>query len=102
MRAICPSCGGKIHTQPKGFLGSIAIGANGALMKTGTTCEHCGVALTGKVTPTNYAVLADAPTKSKAKVPKGGVNPKLKARPSPPSSAPPGETREEYLKRVND
>jgi hypothetical protein len=82
MRAICPNCGGKIHTQPRGFLGSIAIGANGVLVKTGTTCELCGVTLTGRVTPTNYAVLADRSGDSRR-------------------NGPEGETREEYLQRMN-
>ena len=61
MPAICPSCGGKIHTEPEGRLGSIAmevVGANGPMLKTGSTCEHCGAQLTGKVTARNYAVLA--------------------------------------------
>lgn len=87
MRAICPNCGGKIHTQPKGFLGAIAIGANGPLTKTGTTCEHCGVKLTGKVTATNYAVLA----------PEAVVPPTpIKRNPTP---QPPAVGREEYLRR---
>lgn len=80
MRAICPNCGGKVHTQPKGFLGTIALGANGPLVKTGTQCEHCGVKLTGKVTLQNYAVLD---------------------RRAPSQPAPANETREEYLKRIN-
>ena len=64
MPAICPSCGGKIDTEPKSFLGSIAmevVGANGPMLKTGSTCEHCGAKLTGKVTARNYAVLAADP-----------------------------------------
>jgi len=63
MRAICPNCGGKIHTQAKG-LGHFTWMANGPLMvKTGTTCQFCGVALTGKVDMQNRAILA--PTQSK-------------------------------------
>jgi hypothetical protein len=64
MPAICPSYGGKIHTEPKGFLGSIAmevVGANGPMLKTGSTCAHCGAKLTGTVTARNYAVLAVDP-----------------------------------------
>lgn len=80
MRAICPNCGGKIHTQPKGLLGSLAIGANGPLVQTGKQCELCGVRLTGKVTLQNYAVLDSR---------------------QPRSPAPANETREEYLKRIN-
>lgn len=41
MRAICPNCGGKIHTQPKG-LGHFTWARSGPLVKTGTTCEHWG------------------------------------------------------------
>ena len=49
MRAICPNCGGKIHTQPKG-LGHFTWMANGPLLvKTGKIYQFCGVALTGKV-----------------------------------------------------
>lgn len=66
LRAICPNCGGKIHTQPKGFLGSIALAANGPMVKTGTVCQHCGVKLTGKVTLQNYAVLAAPPPSTTA------------------------------------
>jgi hypothetical protein len=58
MRAICPNCGGKIHTQPKG-LGHITWANSWILVQTGTECEHCGVALTGKVRSNNKAVLAD-------------------------------------------
>lgn len=86
MRAICPNCGGKIHTQPKGFLGAIAIGANGPLTKTGTTCELCGVALTGKVTFDNHAVLVEPP------------KPPVEQRRNP-NPLPPAVGREEYLRR---
>jgi hypothetical protein len=59
LRAICPNCQGKIPTQPKNLLGSLAIAANGPLMvKTGVECPYCHVALTGKVTLDNHAVLA--------------------------------------------
>ena len=37
------------------------VGANGPMLKTGSTCEHCGAQLTGKVTARNYAVLAVDP-----------------------------------------
>lgn len=57
MRAICPNCGGKIHTQPKG-LGHVMLGANGVFTQTGKQCELCGVALTGRVDYKNFAVLA--------------------------------------------
>lgn len=47
-RAICPSCGGKIHTQAAllGFLTA----------QTGRRCQWCGIALTGRVRWTNKAV----------------------------------------------
>lgn len=57
MRAICPNCGGKIHTQPKGIF-ALSPGANGFMVKTGNECEHCGIKLTGKVDYKNRAVLA--------------------------------------------
>ena len=37
------------------------VGANGPMLETGSTCEHCGAQLTGKVTARNYAVLAGDP-----------------------------------------
>ena len=49
-RAICPACGGKIHTQ-QAFIE--------LRPRTGKRCQHCGVALTGKVTWGNEGVLAD-------------------------------------------
>jgi len=62
MRAICPNCGGKIHTQAKG-LGHLTWMANGPLLvKTATTCQFCGIALTGKVDMQNRAILAQAPS----------------------------------------
>jgi len=64
MRAICPNCGGKIHTQAKG-LGHLTWMANGPLLvKTATTCQFCGIALTGKVDMQNRAILAQAPLPS--------------------------------------
>jgi len=48
LRATCPSCGGKIHTRPKG-LGHITWANSWFLVQTGSECEHCGIALTGKV-----------------------------------------------------
>ena len=64
MRAICPNCGGKIHTQAKG-LGHFTWMANGPLLvKTGTTCQFCGIALTGKVDMQNRAILAHAQSHS--------------------------------------
>lgn len=61
LRAICPNCGGKIHTQPKG-LGHFTWMRSAWLVKTGTACMHCGVGLTGKVSWGNRAVLAEEPT----------------------------------------
>lgn len=61
LRAICPNCGAKIHTQPKG-LGHVSLWMNsGPLVKTGTQCPMCGVALTGKVLLGNQAELAPQP-----------------------------------------
>jgi Short C-terminal domain len=63
LRAICPNCGGKIHTQPKG-LGHITWANSRMLAKTGTECQHCGVALSGKVGVDNKAILAKDADKS--------------------------------------
>lgn len=57
LRAICPNCGGKIHTQPKG-LGHLTWARSWFLVQTGKSCQHCGVALTGKVKMDNKAELA--------------------------------------------
>ncbi len=57
LRAICPNCGGKIHTQPKG-LGYLTWSRSWFLVQTGTTCQHCGVALSGRVKADNKAELA--------------------------------------------
>jgi hypothetical protein len=57
LRAICPNCGGKIHTQPKG-IGHLTWARSWFLVKTGTTCQNCGVALTGRVKVDNRAELA--------------------------------------------
>ncbi|HVC07148.1 MAG TPA: DUF2510 domain-containing protein [Solirubrobacterales bacterium] len=57
LRAICPKCGGKIHTQPKG-LGHLTWARSWFLVQTGTTCQHCGVALSGRVKAGNKAELA--------------------------------------------
>lgn len=49
-RAICPSCGAKIHTQGRLFV----IGAT-----TGKVCPNCGVKLSGRINElTNTAVSA--------------------------------------------
>lgn len=48
MRAICPNCGGKIHTQPKG-LGHFTWANSWLLVKCGKQCQWCGEPLTGKV-----------------------------------------------------
>lgn len=53
-RAICPSCGAKIHTHdPTGLL---------IVKRTGTKCPNCGVALTGKIGLDNKAKLAPPST----------------------------------------
>lgn len=57
LRAICPSCGGKIHTQPKG-LGHFTWARSWFLVQTGKECQHCGVALSGRVKADNRAELA--------------------------------------------
>ena len=56
LRAICPNCGGKIATRPKG-LGNITWANSWLLAETGTECQFCGVALTGKITAGGKAVL---------------------------------------------
>jgi hypothetical protein len=63
LRAICPNCGGKIHTQPKG-LGHFTWANSWMLVQTGTECQHCGVALSGKVAAGNKAILAEDAGKS--------------------------------------
>lgn len=63
MRAICPNCGGKIHTQPKG-LGNFTWANSWMLVQTGSECQHCGVALSGKVGPGNKAIAAADADKS--------------------------------------
>lgn len=61
LRAICPNCGGKIHTQPKG-LGRISLWGNSWFMvQTGTECQHCSQALTGKVKASGEAEAANGP-----------------------------------------
>lgn len=57
LRAICPRCGAKIHTQPKG-LGKITWANSWFLVETGKQCPECGVALSGKVKMDNKAELA--------------------------------------------
>ena len=59
LRAICPNCGSKIHTQPKG-LGHITWANSWMNVQTGKECPYCGVALTGKVGADNRAELAGA------------------------------------------
>jgi hypothetical protein len=58
LRAICPNCDGKIHTQPKG-LGHITWANSWFLVQTGTECQWCGVTLSGKVGADGRAQLAD-------------------------------------------
>jgi len=84
-RAICPQCGGKIHTQPKG-LGHVTWANSGPLAQTGSECQHCGVPLTGKVTLTGYAVVDE--TRPNPREPHARA-----------ASAP--ESRDEYLARIN-
>lgn len=57
LRATCPKCGGKIHTRPKG-LGHLTWANSWFLAQTGSECQFCGVALTGKITAGGDAVLA--------------------------------------------
>lgn len=57
LRAICPNCGAKIHTQPKG-LGRFTWANSWLLVQTGTECPYCHIALTGKVTAGNRAAAA--------------------------------------------
>jgi hypothetical protein len=63
LRAICPSCGGKIHTQAKG-VGRFTWASSSALVATGSECQHCGAALSGKVGVDNKAILAADADKS--------------------------------------
>jgi hypothetical protein len=60
LRAICPNCGGKLHTQPRG-LGHLTWARSGPLVQTGATCQWCGAALSGKVGFDNKAIAADDP-----------------------------------------
>lgn len=55
LRAICPNCGAKIHTQPKG-LGHITWANSWLFAETGSECPECGLPLTGKVTAGGRAV----------------------------------------------
>jgi hypothetical protein len=57
-RAFCPRCGGKVHTQARG-LGHLTWARSGLLVQTGSVCQHCGVALSGKVGLDNRAILAE-------------------------------------------
>jgi hypothetical protein len=58
-RAICPNCGGKLHTQAKG-LGHISLWMNsGPLVQTGNQCQWCGIALSGKVGLGNRAITVE-------------------------------------------
>lgn len=75
LRAICPACGGKIHTQAKG-LGHITWANSWFLVQTGTECQWCGVALTGKVKADGRAELVGAPqTTFSGAVKTAGANP---------------------------
>ncbi|MHB8175821.1 MAG: sigma factor-like helix-turn-helix DNA-binding protein [Thermoleophilia bacterium] len=69
-RAICPNCGGKIHTQPRG-LGHFTWARSGWLVQTGKQCQWCGIALTGKVGLDNKAIsVAGAQAKQQKKTQK--------------------------------
>ena len=57
LRAICPNCGSKIHTQPKG-LGHITWANSWVNAQTGRECPACGVALSGNITANGRAELA--------------------------------------------
>mgnify|MGYP003577476606 CR=1 FL=1 len=59
LRAICPNCGAKIHTQPKG-LGHITWANSWVFAQTGHECPQCGVALTGKITADGRAEMVGA------------------------------------------
>lgn len=84
-RAICPNCGGKIHTQG-GLLGDV-FGH-----RTGLVCQHCGVGLTGKVGRfSNVAELAPTPAPQPQPT-----------RPAPPPRSPdagPGRSSGDWRKR---
>jgi hypothetical protein len=70
LRAICPNCGGKIHTQPKG-IGHITWANSWFSVKTGEQCQWCNAKLTGKVNAGGQAELAPvvaAPAKSRYRV----------------------------------
>lgn len=56
-RAFCPNCNGKIHTRARG-LGVLLPFRSGALVQTGTQCQHCGTALSGRVGLDNVAISA--------------------------------------------
>jgi len=72
-RAICPQCGVKIHTQARGA-GHLMLGAKGALVQTGTECQWCGVALSGKVGMDGRAILAEVDeARQQAKAEKAAV-----------------------------
>lgn len=64
-RAICPKCGGKIHTQARG-IGHLTWMRSGVLVKTGSECQWCGIKLSGKVGFDNKAIAADDPRAKKA------------------------------------
>lgn len=57
LRAICPNCGSKIHTRPRG-LGHVTWMNSGPLVQTGRQCPMCGIALTGRVDMSNVAIAA--------------------------------------------
>jgi hypothetical protein len=63
LRAICPKCGGKIHTQGRG-LGKLTWASSSSLVKTGEECQHCGAALSGKVGIDGKAIAAEDADKS--------------------------------------
>jgi hypothetical protein len=61
MRAICPQCGTKIHTEASAW-GVLALGGrSGPMTRTGLECPGCGLALSGKVGFDGNAIAADDP-----------------------------------------
>jgi DNA-directed RNA polymerase subunit RPC12/RpoP len=86
LRAICPNCGGKIHTQPKG-LGHFTWMRSWFLVQTGTTCQHCGVALSGRVKADNKAELASAAAARGRPTARGVAREPRRAAPAGPACA---------------
>lgn len=93
-RAFCPACGGKIHTRARG-VGGVLPFRSGMLVQTGTRCQHCGEALTGKVGVNNVAIsVAAAEEKQRAR------QERAEQRRQPPSPLP--EPTAEDITRQRD